>query len=382
VRAELHLAGRYLLGLRRRTHVVTVSLISLAGLALGVLALVVTLALLEGFQSSIRSGLEEHGVHARVTPAEGRRLAEPDRLVSVLQGELGVVDQVEVVRGSCLVSAYGSAVPASVVGRSDAVGVSVDRALAARLGVGRGDEVDLVSSRQRLTPMGPLPVRLRYEVSGVVHPEPGVESGSVLLPLDAAQRLLWGEAVVEAIELRDPVDPWGLGERVRRAMRGFGAGLRVEDLEELHRPLLLALAMERAVIFLAVGLMLVVAALNLLCNVAMIAASKRRDLAVLAGLGLEPAAMRRLFLAMGLGIGAAGALVGATLGSTVAVVLDRLEAVPLPHGVFTVSAVPFSVEPEAVAVVVVAALALALVASWLPSRLVAQRDPTEGLRHE
>jgi lipoprotein-releasing system permease protein len=382
VRAELHLAGRYLLGLRRRTHVVTVSLISLGGLALGVLALVVTLALLEGFQSSIRSGLEDHGVHARVTPAEGRRLAEPERLVSVLQEALGVVEQVEVVRGSCLVSARGSAVPASVVGRSDAAGVSVDRALAARLGVGRGDEVDLVSSRQRLTPMGPLPIRLRHEVAGVVHPEPGAESGSVLLPLEEAQRLLWGEPVVEAVELRDPADPWGLGERVRRALRGSDAGLRVEDLEELHRPLLVALAMERAVIFLAVGLMLVVAALNLLCNVAMIAASKRRDLAVLAGLGLEPDAMRRLFLAMGLGIGAAGALVGATLGTTVAVVLDRLQAVPLPRGVFTVSAVPFAVEPEAVAAVVVAALVLALIASWLPSRLVAQRDPTQGLRHE
>ena len=155
--AELHLAGRYLLGLRRRTHVVTVSLISLTGLALGVLALVVTLALLEGFQSSIRSGLEDHGIHARVTPVQGRRLVEPDLLASVLQEGLGAVEQVEVVRGSCLVGSYGNAVPASVVGRSDALDVRVDRALAARLGVGRGDEVNLVSSRQRLTPMGPLP---------------------------------------------------------------------------------------------------------------------------------------------------------------------------------------------------------------------------------
>jgi ABC-type lipoprotein release transport system permease subunit len=188
--------------------------------------------------------------------------------------------------------------------------------------------------------------------------------------------------VVEAIELRDPIDPWGLGARVRRALRGRGAGLLVEDLEELHRPLLLALAMERAVIFLAVGLMLVVAALNLLCNVAMIAASKRRDLAVLAGLGLDPAAMRRLFLLVGLGIGATGAVVGAVLGVATATVLDRLHAIPLPRGVFMVSAVPFSVEPGAVALVLAAALALALVASWLPARLVAQRDPTEGLRHE
>jgi lipoprotein-releasing system permease protein len=380
VSAELHLARRYLLGLRRRTHVATVTLISMVGLGLGVLALVVTLALLEGFQSSIREEIVAKAAHARVLPIDGRRLADPARLASVLQAELPQVDMVQVVRGTCLVSSLTDAVPASVAGRSDALEVGIDRILAARLGVGVGDEIQVISPRQRLTPMGPLPVRVRTEIAEVQAPEPGAETGSVSLPLELAQRLLWGLPVVEMIELRDTSDPWRLGDRVRAALAG--EGVRVQDLEELHRPLLLALALERVMIFVAVGLMLVVAALNLLCNVSMVAAEKRVDLSVLASIGLPPAALRRLFLLLGVGIGMVGSTVGAVLGVVVAVTLDRTGALSLPRGVFVVSSVPFRVEWSMVAFVMAVALALALAASWFPSRLIARREPAEGLRYE
>ncbi len=382
MRAELHIAHRYLVGLRRRTHVATVTLISLIGLALGVIALVVTLALLEGFQSGIRSELVERAAHVRIGPAEGRRLADPEGLASVLQGRLGDVEMVSVVRGTSLVSSPTGAVPASVVGRSDTPVASLDQILAARVNAGAGDFVQVISPRQRLTPMGLLPVRVQVEITHIRPPESGSDSGAIRLPLDQAQRLFWGEPAVEHIELRDPADPWRLAGRVREALGARAAEFRVEGLEELHRPLLVALALERVMIFLAVGLMLVVAALNLLCNVAMVAAEKRTDLAVLAGLGLPPASLRRLFLLIGLGIGVCGSLIGAVLGSGLAITLDATEALPLPRGVFMRSSVPFEVDPGMVAVVVLVALTLSAAASWLPSRLVARREPAEGLRYE
>jgi lipoprotein-releasing system permease protein len=380
--AELHLARRYLMGLRRRTHVATVTLISMVGLCLGVLALVVTLSLLEGFQASIRSEIVSRATHARVLPVDGRRLAEPRKLASVLQGELGEVELVEVVRGTCLVSSFVDAVPASVIGRSDAIDVGMDRILASRLQVGGGEQISVISPRQRMTPMGPLPVRVRAEVARILAPEPGSEEGAVRLPLQLAQRLLWGDAVVEAIELRDVGDPWRLGDRVRATLDPEIDGVRVEGLEDLHRPLLLALAMERVVIFVAVGLMLVVAALNLLCNVAMVAAEKRVDLAVLAGIGLSPKSLRRLFLLLGIGIGLVGSTTGATLGVVISLLLDKTSALPLPRGVFSFSSVPFQVEPSMVAFVMAVALTLSAAASWLPSRMVARREPAEGLRYE
>lgn len=379
---ELHLARRYLLGLRRRTHIATVTLISMIGLGLGVLALVVTLSLLEGFQASIRSEIVTRATHARVIPVDGRRLADPGKLASVLQEELPEVEFVEVVRGTCLVSSFTDAVPASVIGRSDALDVGLDRILAGRLQIGSGEEISVISPRQRLTPMGPLPVRVRAEIARVLAPEPGSQEGSVRLPLGLAQRLLWGDAVVEAIELRDITDPWQLGDRVRSVLGPETDEIRVEGLVDLHRPLLLALAMERVMIFVAVGLMLVVAALNLLCNVAMVAAEKRVDLAVLAGIGLTPRALRRLFLLLGMGIGLVGSTLGAVLGVGISMLLNESGALPLPRGVFSFSSVPFRVEPSMVAVVMAVALALSAAASWLPSRMVARREPAEGLRYE
>ena len=172
------------------------------------------------------------------------------------------------------------------------------------------------------------------------------------------------------------------GGRVRDALGPDADKLLVQDLEDLHRPLLLALTMERVMIFVAVGLMLVVAALNLLCNVAMVAAEKRVDLAVLAGIGLTPRALRKLFLFLGLGIGLVGSVLGAALGVTISLTLHESGILPLPRGVFNFSSVPFRVEPSMVAVVMAVALALAAAASWLPSRMVARREPAEGLRYE
>jgi len=380
--AELHVASRFLVGTRRWTSVVTVTLISLLGLGTGVFALVVTLALLDGFQSGIRSQIEAQAAHAEVRPAEGRRLADPEELALVLQGSLGDVEIVQVVRGIALVSSDTDAVPASVVGRSDTDRVAVDRVLARRLSLGAGATLDVISARQRLTPMGPLPVRVRAEVSRIVDPRPGTEGGAVILPLERARRLLWGDDVTGAIELRDPVDPWTVGRRARDILGPDRGAVEVAGLQELHRPLLTALALEKVMIFVAVGLMLVVAALNLLCNVAMVAAQKRKDLAVMAGLGFEPSSLRRMFVLLGLIIGAAGSLLGAGLGSALAVVLDRTGLLELPQGVFVVAAVPFRVDPATVGMVVAVALGLAAVAAWLPARMVARREPSEGLRYE
>ena len=135
-------------------------------------------------------------------------------------------------------------------------------------------------------------------------------------------------------------------------------------------------------IFVAVGLMLVVAALNLLCNVAMIAAEKRLDLAVLAGIGLTPRSLRRLFLVLGMGIGLVGSTLGAVVGVALSTLLDESGVLPLPRGVFSFSSVPFRVEPSMVAFVMAVAFALSAAASWLPSRMVARREPAEGFRYE
>ena len=391
MRAELHLALRYLIGVRRRTHVATVTLISLVGLTLGVLALVVTLALLEGFQDTIRDDLVVASAHARVRPASGRTLKSPDDVVARVQEALPGAEVTAVVRGTCLVSSGYEAVPASIEGRSGLTAATIDGTLSARLVVGTGDRLRVLSPRSRLTPMGPLPVRIQVEVAAVQPASRGTDQSVLRMPIALAQKLLYGEPVVEAVEVRDARDPWGVARTVRQALSRADdertrettlEPLVVEGFEQLHRALFLALFLERAMIFLAVGLMLVVAALNLLCNVTMIAAEKRRDLAVLAGLGLAPRRIQRLFLCIGGGIGLAGATVGTVSGVVIARTLDATGLLRLERGVFNVSTVPFSVDPRMVVVVGVLAVLLAVAASWLPARAVARRQPVEGFRYE
>jgi lipoprotein-releasing system permease protein len=380
--AESHLARRYLGGLRRRTHVATVTLISLVGLGLGVMALVVTLALLDGFQTKIRDDLVRSAAHAEIVPASGRSLDDVDDVVSFLQTMGPHVEWVLTVNGTCLVVSAADAVPAAVIGRSDTSEVSVDHPLAARLGIGAGDGISVISPRRRLTPMGPLPVRLPVTVRQIRKPEAGSAGlGHLRLDLAGAQKVLWGRAEVDAIEVRDATDPWGVGDRVRKLLSERD-DLRVLGMRELHQPLLLALALERVLIFVAVGLILLVAALNLLCNVAMVAAEKRRDLAVLAGMGLAPERLRRLFLMLGLAIGAIGAVSGGLAGVVVSVFLDRTGLIPLPSGAFARGSIPFTVDPATVVLVIAIALGLSAAASWVPARMVARREPAEGLRYE
>ncbi len=160
-------------------------------------------------------------------PQTGRRIADPENLASLLQDELGNVEIVQVVRGTCLVSSDTDAVPASVVGRSDTESVMADRLISRRLGIGSGDRLEVISARQRLTPMGPLPVRIRTEIERVTSPEPGSESGEVILPIrrgPAAAVGRTGGRGPRASRSRRPVVPRSARPRDPRRPRVIASG--------------------------------------------------------------------------------------------------------------------------------------------------------------
>ncbi len=373
------LAGRYLLGLRRRTHVAAVSAISFGAMALGAAALVITLALLEGFQSTIRAQLTASGVHAELVPRQGRALPGGDWVATLRARHPELEVQV---RSGGAVWCLGSdaAVPAELETVDTLSSVEVNRVLAARLGVGAGSSFTIASPRLMLTPLGPLPVRRRVEVAAVTDAQSGEERAVVYVPVRLGAALFSSVAPrTVTLRARDPRQAWVVASDVQRDVPG---GVEVRSFAELNRPLLAALALERIMIGFGVALVMVVAALNLLCNLALLAAEKRADVALLAALGLSPARIRRLFLLLGVGVGALGGVLGTLLGGAGAIVLQRTHALPLPRGVFIVSHVPFRVTAGAVAVVLAVSLAAALAASLAPARAAARRDVLEGLRYE
>jgi len=373
------LVGRYLIGLRRRTHVAAVSAISFGAMGLGAAALVLTLALLEGFQSTIRKQLAASGVHAELRPRSGSTLPAGEWLQR-LRARHPDLEVRSVSGGSVWCITSQGAQPAELEAVDTVSRVEVNRVLAARLGVGTGFDIIVASPHLTLTPLGPLPRRRHLRIDAVTPVQPG-EGRAVLTVPGAVGRTLLDGAAARCVRLRahEPDQAWAVASRVQGDVP---EGVEVVSFAELNRPLLAALALERVMIGFGVALVMIVAALNLLCNLALLAAEKRADVAVLAACGLAPAQVRRLFLLLGLGVGALGAALGTTFGIATAFVLDRSQILRLPPGVFIVSHVPFRVTPSAVAVVVGVSLVAALLASLAPARAAARRDVLEGLRYE
>jgi lipoprotein-releasing system permease protein len=373
------LAGRYLLGLGRRTHVATVSAISFGAMALGAAALVLTLALLEGFQATIRAQLADAGVHAELRPRVGRTLPGGDWLARLRANHPEL--EVRASSGGAVWCLGGDgAVPAELEAVDTMSRVEVNRVLAARLGVGAGSELTIASPKLVLTPLGPMPARRRVVVDAVSPMRPNDDRAVVLVPTRIGAALLdLGAPRTVALRAKDPAQAWRVASVVQAEIP---EGVEVVSFADLNRPLLAALTLERVMIGFGVALVMAVAALNLLCNLALLAAEKRADVALLKAIGLPAARVRRLFVLLGLGVGALGGVLGTVLGGTGAWILDRTRALPLPRGVFIVSHVPFRVTPGAVALVLGVSIAAALLASVAPARAAARRDVLEGLRYE
>jgi lipoprotein-releasing system permease protein len=160
----------------------------------------------------------------------------------------------------------------------------------------------------------------------------------------------------------------------------LGPEYRVETWRELNAPLSFALRLEKAVIFATIALVIVVAALTIVSNIALTVVEKKRDLGVLTSLGATPASLSRIYLTLGAAIGAIGTILGIAIGVSASILLDRYELVSLPADVYLVTHVPFAVHPREVALVAAFAFLTAVLAALLPARAAARLAVGEAIR--
>jgi lipoprotein-releasing system permease protein len=198
--------------------------------------------------------------------------------------------------------------------------------------------------------------------------------------LDVAKRL-FGKMQADLIQLR--VDDIDSAPRIARSLRAtLGPEYITQDVAEMNRSLFSALWLEKVAISLAIGLIVVVAALNIVASLILLVMEKHRDIAILKTMGAGSRSVTAIFMMEGVIIGLLGTAVGAVGGFAIATVVDRYELIRVPQDVYMVSHLPLTVLPTDLLLVVTMALFICFVATIYPSRQAARLDPALALRYE
>ncbi|HXO43771.1 MAG TPA: FtsX-like permease family protein [Thermoanaerobaculia bacterium] len=422
------LALRYVRSTRRDAFASFLSAVAAGGIALGVTALVLSLAVISGFQEALRGELLGRTPQVLVDLPPGLGLAAAQAAREAVRRMPGVTGAQLQVRGSGWVVEQGKAHAVELVGFEGRVprsfpgaaggpeGLYVPASLAARWGLVPGRPLSLLSPRPTLTPLGPQPRLRTLPLAGTYRSGRTQEDRErVALPRAVAETLLGGSerqievaaasldaALAVAARLRDRPTGGDGGRSSGTAASGGLAGTaasgglvgtaasggvaplppgsEVRTWQELNRPLLFALRLEKVMMFVAVSLIVLVASLALVADLALIISSKRPEVGMLATMGATPAALRQTFVLLGGLVAGSGIALGTVIGVGGAMVLDRYRLVPVPGRVYFLDYVPFLVKPLDLALVLVLTLALALASALYAAQRAATLDPIEALR--
>jgi len=405
---ELFIALRYLLARRQHSSISRVSLFSTIGVAVGVVALVVALALMTGLQGELRNRILGSTAHVYVWKT-GSSLKDYEAEVARLKAVPGVAGAGPAIMGKAIVSSdradafitlkgvdpalerqvtdieraikQGSLDDLTADSEDDLPGIMLGFDLSQQLGAKVGDEVTLITPGGSLSPMGLMPRNRRVRVAGIF--QLGLyeyDSSYGFVTLDFSRRLFSKEAP-DLIQIRVD-DIWSASKVAKAIPERLGPEYVSEDWSELNRSLFSALWLEKMAISITIGLIVMVGALNIISSLILLVMRKSRDIAILKTMGTSSKRVMLIFMLQGLVIGTIGTAVGGTFGLALCYVLDKYELIQIPMDVYQVSHVPFVVLPQDFISVVVATIAICFLATLYPSRQASRLDPVQALRFE
>jgi lipoprotein-releasing system permease protein len=403
---------RYLRAKRRNGFISFISMASILGILIGVMALITTISVMSGFQEELRNRILGMVSHATIDGLDGP-LEHWQKAVAVAKQDKRVLGAAPYVETEALLQAnrrQGALIRGVLPERENSVSdlgakmkegtlsslkpgeynIVLGRELALQLGVRVGDDVNVFVSEATVTPIGPIPRARRFHVTGIF--EVGAQEydfGLAVIHMQDAQRLVrMGDGVTGVrLKLTDIWDAWNVARLLADRMQGF---YNVHDWTRDHANFFRSLKMEKTVMFVLLSLVIAIAAFNLVSSLVMLVQDKQADIAILRTLGLSPGAVMRLFMVQGTVIGVVGVGLGTIGGvllslnlSVIVHFIERLTGSELmPADVYYISGVPTAIEPSDVALVALVAFVMCLLATIYPALRAARTDPASALRYE
>jgi lipoprotein-releasing system permease protein len=424
LRFSKKIALRYLWSKRAEAFISIISIISVLGVAIGVMVLNIVMAVMTGFEHELREKIVGTDSHIVVNNRFGGKIdgwREASGAITQVPGVQSVsaftYNQVLIrsdsrssgllVRGILKDSASAQQVQ-TYLGSSESLeplfrpptvtvinasgdeeeanipGILIGKSLARSLGVFVGTPVSILSPQVTSTPFGLVPSFRRFVVvgtysSGLVE----YESGVAYIALDEAQRFFGMQDGVSGLEVRvnDINKASQIAKLVSDKLGGAAAGFSVRDWTETNRPLWEAIQLEKRVYFIVLLLIIVMASFSIVTTLIMIVLEKRKDIAIMKTMGASTASVSWIFRIQGAVIGGLGTVIGLVLGFVGCVALKKF-GFPIDERIFQMSTLPIHIEPLNFVMVGVAAFCICFFATMYPARRAAQLEPSEVLRYD
>ena len=412
---ELFIGLRYLQARRRETFISLITVISVLGVMIGVMTLNVVMAVMTGFEETLRDRLLGINAHIALVKS-GEPMSDYERLAQKVAQEPGVVAVSPTIYGQVMLTS-GSRVSGVVVrgvdpDRVNSVvnvqgfvregslaalktqhpiqvddrkvflpGIILGERLANQLGVFIGSPVQVVSPLGSPTAIGVIPKVRRFVVVGLLKTGMSeIDSTLVFMGLAEAQKFFdLGNAVTNIeLRVRNVNQSREIADQIQR---DFGFPYFAEDWTRLWPNLFSALQLEKTVYFLVLLLMVLIGAFNIVSTLVMVVMEKKKDIAILRSMGASQRSIRKIFLLKGCLIGIVGTILGVVLGLLVCALISQYQF-KLPDGVFLISTVPVRIYFSNFVLVGFASFVVCLLASIYPARQAAKLDPVEIIRYE
>jgi lipoprotein-releasing system permease protein len=405
---EFFIARRYLRAKRKQVVISVITFISVLGVAAGVMALVIALAVENGFKTTLERNLLGATAHVSILEKEqgegienwqqlAAKLAKLPHVVSAtpglyesayimgpVQGDGAEIKGVNI--NQSLPDALKHLKAGSLDGlrenEGDLPGIVLGSRLAQSIGAVNGKLVNILVRDKDLLPIGPRPTYEKARVAGIF--ELGfydIDSHWAYMSLPDEQKMFGLTDVVSSIDIM--LDDIYAADGVQQAAMPFlGAKLSASTWKEQYRQILGALKMERIATAITIGLIQFVAGLNILITLVMMVMEKHRDISILMSMGARASQIRNIFVFEGALIGAAGTIIGLIAGYTLCYFLDHYKLIPLDEQVYALPYVPFNPQAFDGVWIAAAAMAVSLLATLYPARNATRIAPVEALRYE